>query len=395
VRVAAAWRDVRRVPAPSRWQQEPFRIFFPLGVLLAWVGVGHWLLYTLGLIATYSCLGHGFVQLEGFLVAFAGGFLLTAIPRRTAAPPPGRATLWLLGLALIADTVGAAAERWAVGQIAYLVALAALLGFGGRRFLGAMAGRRPPPSFVLIPLGIAAGACGAAFVLAWASFDAPGWTLGLGRLLVEQGVFLCLVVGAGGLLLPLMGGAPPPGDLGAAPGTVRAAAGYAALGAVILGSLVAEQAGAVRAAPLVRAAAVAVGLVVAGAAAPPRVPGLNRRVTWVAVWLVPAGLTAAGLWPDLRVAALHLTFIGGLALLAFAVATHVALGHLGLEAVRDGRPPVVMVVAVTFGFATLARVAADASGAYFAHLGWAAGLWLMGSAAWLVALGPKLLRRLT
>jgi uncharacterized protein involved in response to NO len=110
---------------------------------------------------------------------------------------------------------------------------------------------------------------------------------------------------------------------------------------------------------------------------------------------VPAGLAAAGLWPDLRVAALHVTFIGGFALLAFAVATHVALGHLGLEAVRDRRPVVVILVAASFGLATLARVAADASGAYFVHLGWAAGLWLMGSAAWLLVLGPKLLRRST
>jgi uncharacterized protein involved in response to NO len=390
---AAVHRDVPPLVDTSRWQREPFRVFFPLGVLLAWVGVGHWLLYTLGVTATYSCLGHGFVQLEGFLMAFAAGFLLTAIPRRTAARPPGRATLWLVGLALVADTVGAAAGRWAVGQIAYLVALVTLLGFAGRRLAGATAGRRPPPSFVLVPLGLAAGACGASFVLAWAGWDAPGWTLGLGRLFVEQGVFLCLVVGAGGLLLPLMmGGAPPPDDLGTAPRMARAAAGYAAVGAVILGSLVAEQAGAVRAAPLARAAAVATGLVLGGGAAPPRRPGLNRRVAWTAAWLVPAGLAASGLWPDLRVAALHLTFIGGFALLAFAVATHVALGHLGLETIRDGRPLVVTVVAVTFGLATLARVAADASGAYFAHLGWAAGLWLAGSAAWLAALGPKLLR---
>jgi len=395
VRAAAACRDVQPTPAPSRWQQEPFRLFFPLGVLLAWVGVGHWLLYTLGVTATYSCLGHGFVQLEGFLVAFASGFLLTAIPRRTQSPPPGRATLWVVGLALVAATAGAAAERWATGQIAYLVALAVLLGFAGRRFVGARAGRRPPPSFVLVPLGVAAGAGGAALVLAWAVLGAPAWTLGLGRLFVEQGVFLCLVVAVGGLLLPLMGGAAPPGDLGTAPGTVRAAAGYAALGVIILGSLVAEQAGAVRAAPLVRAAAVVVGLVAAGGAARPRRPGLNRWVAWAAVWLVPAGLAASGLWPDLRVAALHLTFIGGFALLAFAVATHVALGHLGLEAIRDGRPLVVIVVAATFGLATLARVAADASGAYFVHLGWAAGLWLLGSAAWLAVVGPKLLRRRT
>ena len=41
--------------------------------------------------------------------------------------------------------------------------------------------------------------------------------------------------------------------------------------------------------------------------------------------------------------------------------------------------------------ATLARVAADLSDTYFDHLGWAAGLWLVGSAVWLAFLGPKLL----
>jgi hypothetical protein len=25
------------------WRREPFRLFFPLGVLLAWGGVAHWL----------------------------------------------------------------------------------------------------------------------------------------------------------------------------------------------------------------------------------------------------------------------------------------------------------------------------------------------------------------
>ena len=38
--------------------REPFRIFFPLAVLLGWVGVGHWLLYTLGVTASYSGFLH-------------------------------------------------------------------------------------------------------------------------------------------------------------------------------------------------------------------------------------------------------------------------------------------------------------------------------------------------
>jgi hypothetical protein len=43
--------------------------------------------------------------------------------------------------------------------------------------------------------------------------------------------------------------------------------------------------------------------------------------------------------------------------------------------------------------AMAARVSADGTGAYFAHLGWAAALWLVGSAVWLLFVMPKLLRR--
>ena len=67
---------------------DPYRIFFPLGVLLGTAGVSIWLLYWLGLTAGYSGRAHAFVQIEGFLYAFIAGFLLTAIPRFTGTTVP-------------------------------------------------------------------------------------------------------------------------------------------------------------------------------------------------------------------------------------------------------------------------------------------------------------------
>ena len=64
----------------SMLRREPFRLFFPLGVALAWIGIGHWIAYWGGWIGSYSCLAHGLVQIQGFLFAFALGFLLTALP---------------------------------------------------------------------------------------------------------------------------------------------------------------------------------------------------------------------------------------------------------------------------------------------------------------------------
>jgi uncharacterized protein involved in response to NO len=378
----------------AAWRTEPFRLFFPLGVLLAWVGIGHWLLYATGATATYSCQLHGLVQLQGFMMAFAFGFLWTAIPRRTGTPPASTTEMTLAASGLVLTTLAALVERWALGEIAYAGLIVLLLAFALRRFLASGARRRPPAAFVLIPLGALHGLGGAALIL-WSTMPSgPAGMMGLGRLLVEQGVFLCFVLGVGGLILPLIAGAPPPADLGSETGESRKAAIYAAGGVLVFTSLVLEHAGWDRTGPLVRAAVMAVGIGAgAGAWRGPGQPGLHRRLVWLAMWLIPVGLAASGLWPDYRVPALHILFIGGFSLLAFAVATHVSLMHLGLEHLARARPPAVIALGVTFILAMMARVVADASDTYFAHLGWAAGAWLAGSAIWLAFLGPRLLRR--
>jgi uncharacterized protein involved in response to NO len=376
------------------WRREPFRIFFPLGVLFAWLGVSHWLLYAIGATATYSCLFHGVVQLQAFMMAFAIGFLLTALPRRTQTAPAAAGEIAAIAIALMTVAGAAVAERWVIAEGAYAALFALLLQFAIRRFLGREAGRRPPAAFVMIPLGVAHGLLGAGLIAASTLHDVPAWTMGLGRLCVEQGVFLCFAIGVGSLVLPLMSGAAPPPDLDASPRERRKVLVYGAAGVGILLSLIVEQVGWARGGPLLRAIVVASGLGLgAGAWRMPAKPGAHRRLVWLSVWLMPIGLVVSGLWPDYRVPALHILFIGGFGLMAFGVATHVALSHLGMEQLALGRPPAVVILGVMFVIALCARLAADLSETYFVHLAWAAAAWLVGSAVWLGFLAPKLLRR--
>jgi uncharacterized protein involved in response to NO len=378
-------------PPGSVWRAEPFRLFFPLGVVLSWIGVGHWLLYATGVTRTYSCMGHGLVQMQSFAMAFAVGFLLTALPRRTRAAAPSGFEMALLALALVVTATSAIAESWVASEVAYGSVFAILLQFALRRFR--RGGRRPPAAFVLIPLAFLQGLAGAVAIAVSTFPSAPPWTEGLGRLLVEQGVFLCLVIGVGSLFLPLVAGAPPPPDLDSSPREKAKALAYFAAGAAIVASLFAETAGFACSAPLARAAVVALGLGLGGGAwRRPGKPGLHRRLIWLSAWLVPAGVAASGIWPDYRVPALHVLFIGGFGLLMFSVATHVSLGHLGLERLALGRPPAVALFGVLFLLAMAARVAADFAESYFGHLAWAAGLWIAASMVWLLFLGPKLLR---
>ena len=178
------------IPAPSspapRWRSEPFRVFFPLGVVLGWGGVAQWVLYAAGAAQTYSCFRHGLLQMQTFLMAFAVGFLLTAIPRRTASAPASGTEVGVVAAALLGTALALQFEAWVVAELCELTVFAVLLQFAVRRFLGAWAGRRPPAPFVMVPLGMLDGVVGASLLIARAAFDAPPWTLRAGQLLIEQ-----------------------------------------------------------------------------------------------------------------------------------------------------------------------------------------------------------------
>jgi uncharacterized protein involved in response to NO len=329
--------------------------------------------------------------MQSFMLAFAVGFLFTAIPRRTASAPPSPAEIGAVMMLLVVTTTAAVFEQELPAQIAYACVFALVLRFAVRRFRASAGSRRPPAGFVLVPIAVASGLVGAVLLGVSMQAPVPPWLERFGRLLVQQGVFLCLAAGVGSLVLPLMSGAAPPADLGSSTRETWKAIGYAAIGVVILASLAMEARGSVRAAPLLRAVAVTLGLCVAGGAwRRPGKPGLHRRFVWLSVWLIPLGLCLAGLWPEYRVPALHVLFIGGFALMAFGVATHVTLSHLGLETLREGRPPAVAFLGIAMLVAMLARVTADWTDSYFAHLGWAAGTWLAGTAVWLVFVATKL-----
>ena len=66
---------------------EPFRIFFPAGILIGIAGVALWPAYYAGLVVTYPGTGHARLMIEGFMASFIIGFLGTAGPRITTTSP--------------------------------------------------------------------------------------------------------------------------------------------------------------------------------------------------------------------------------------------------------------------------------------------------------------------
>ena len=374
--------------APS----DPYRLFFPVGVVLGTAGVSIWLLYWLGVTAGYSGRAHAFVQIEGFLYAFIAGFLLTAIPRFTGTTVPLRTTQYLLAVAVVAASVAFEVQAFAVGHALFLAAHATVIVLAVQRVRRRRSA--PPEGFALVGIGMLAGLAAAVINVAVAFGGVSAeWDL-LGRRLLTEGMVLLLVLGVGGFLGPrLMGFAPLPEPPRVALATAvrrpplfagRKAAVYAGAGLALAVSVVLEYAFGLGALALVRAA-VATGLILA-TIKPWQAPAVRTTLAWCvwsAHWLVMAGLWLAALAPAYRVDLLHVVFMGGFTLLILAVGMRVTLSHGGHALSAERRSWPLRIGIATGLFALLARIgAAFAPESFFAHLGIAALAWIVGVLVW-------------
>lgn len=362
---------------------DPYRVFFPLGILLGVMGVAIWPLYYFGITEGYSGRSHAFVQICGFLYCFAAGFLLTAIPRFTGTEAPPKSAQYGLAGLLVVSTVAFELQAFALGHAAFLVAHIVLIGMALQRFLRRQ--QNPPATFGLVGLGLLSGFLAAAINLAIAlEIAAPSWDL-LGKRLFTEGMFLMLVLGVGGFLGPrLLGFAALPefGRLVAAPTRVRLV--YAGAGFALLLSLIAEYGFELKGAAFLRA--LVTTLVIAATAKPWRFPAVRTTLSWC-VWsanlLVMAGVWLISFAPAYRADFLHVLFIGGFTLLIFAVGTRVTLSHGGHPLTGERKSWPLRIGLATGLVAMVARAGApfDPS-SFFDHLAYAALLWIAGIGFW-------------
>ena len=152
---------------PAMCCEEPFRVFFPLGLLCGVIGLVLWPLFIWGAIPLYPGLIHARLMIEGFMGAFIIGFLGTAGPRLTSARFFSATEVGSLLALHLASTAAHLAGRLAIGDALFSATIVLLILFFGRRL--ASCDELPPPAFVLVGFGLVNGAAGAAMT-AWATF---------------------------------------------------------------------------------------------------------------------------------------------------------------------------------------------------------------------------------
>lgn len=313
-----------RAPQERRsWlSTDPYRLLFPLGVFLAWVGVGQWLLFSLGAETKFRVIFHAMVQVQGFLGCFIAGFLFTFIPRRTMTEPPAAwQTIWAAANPVLLAAF-AWEERWALSQVFWLLQLGLLGQFAFSRVRRAKSERPIVPSLLWIPAALGIGLFGALLT------PFPGWH-DVGRSLVLEGFVTALVIGIGAMLVPVI----TRGEAPTAPENSSRAYALNALAIIVfVASFLPALAGLLeqRAGYLLRLGVVCF-VFVRGARLwkRPTQGGLNRKVVQLAGWCVPLAYVLLAAWPSQRSLGLHVLFIGGFGLLAMTVGHHVIKAHSG------------------------------------------------------------------
>ena len=380
------------VPAPGRLTvnccEEPFRIFFPIGALLALLGVSLWPFYYAGAFAEYPSILHARLMIEGFMASFIIGFLGTAGPRITSTPHFSRTELLvLITLDLLAAGLHVGGSHRGADLI-FALCLAAFAFIIGKRFVQRT--DSPPPNFALVALGLLNGIAGALLLALYGNAQyAAGYRIGAS--LLEQGFVLFPILGVGPFLLARLLNIPPrdalPESRALPPGWKSRAALALAIGLVIDATFILETSGCARVGGWLRMAAV---LFYVGLRMPLRGRSFLGTCLRFGLGSIILGFAIGAFWPLYRLGALHILFVSGFSFIVLTVSIRVIFGHSGNAHFFEKRLPFFIVASVLIFLAMISRYVAEiAPAARTVHLVAAALFWIAGLLIWMVKVLPK------
>lgn len=370
---------------------DPYRVLFPIGLAWGLIGAGLWPIHALGLIA-WPGVAHRMLMIQGFELSFVLGFLLTAIPGFTQGERCRPAELAVASLGALTFGLAVLAGRAVIAQAAFVLSVLLLISAVARRV--SRRGARPPIEMGFVAFGLLLGVAGGVMLLA-ASAGLPEPAPRFGERLVSLGMVLSMVLGVGGLLVPVFAGMRDPlvipGVAGPHDRPGRRVL-YAALIGVFALAFLAEWTGRPRLGGFLRAVAATVVCMLVWKLW--RLPGrrlLPAYVLWSSGWLVLAGLWLIALVPAFTLGALHLVFIGGFAFLTLGIGTRVVVAH-GHHPHSDEARVISPVVVGTFAVALLTRLAAECMPARAtAWLGISGAVWMLGWLLWARRALPRIL----
>lgn len=380
-------------PYESTFRKNPYRLFFPLGILAGLFGVGQWIPWSFGLSREGISLSHSLIQAQAFLAFFAAGFLMTAFPWMSGTASATVAELWLVSVPALVFIALALSGWWVMSQAVFLLFMASLSLFVGRRILRRT--KNQPSFFFLLGCGLAGAFCGAAFLLLGLTSQKFDWFMSVGRQLMQLGFMLFLIMGVthelGSFILGHANVSACHREIG---GSQCGIFSLAAMAVFLFLSFLMEPF-VPRQAAFVRALLVTFHqLHFAQMWRPIAKKNAVNAIFRFSCWIVPLGLWIVFLFPKFRIAGLHLVFIGGFGLMILSFGLLVVINHSARKEDLFSRLILFRVAAILILFSALTRFFADVfSEHYIPLIRGSAVLWVASSVLWLIETQPRLLRR--
>lgn len=373
------------------WQKvekDPFRSFFPLGAILALAGVTPWLGHFFG-YTSYPRDLHRLLMVNGFLLSFVCGFLMTAVPRFTGTHFSTRKEALAVFVPLISAAAFAFSNVQSFNNLASAFALVFLGVFAGRRFLKRKT--NPPHTFIFIGVGLFFWFISnvGQFLFAQGLIQS-GIAYQIFQDLFSNGAIMCLILGVGGRLIPAI--------LGWQDSVTHMRSQYET-GAPYLSTvpfdiwvLVLVFVLSFFLEPIVESS---VGFAVRGLVTFYfgikywRIYRLPKNRTylswgmWLCVWCLSFGYFLPAIWVNQSAHALHLLLVGGFSLLTLLISMRVTFAHGTSGTAVEKTNPVILMLAGVILLAMVTRVTAIIwPRFYLDHLGYAAATWIVGLLLW-------------
>lgn len=354
--------------------QEPYRLFFPLGILFLLCGVLIWLPQIWN-NDQYPVALHRFLVLNSFVGFFIAGFLMTAVPKFSQTMTARAFEVWIfLGVTLTGITLAHLEEEKITFMISALQALLILFFLISRIFKRK---QNPPYTFIFIFVGLLMwllSALGSAFI----DFD-------MFKNLHYEGAIAAIILGVGSRLIPGIFGhieiVQTQRNLYEQPKSILATVPkyFFAVLIMFIGSyFLKETTGTATRAIVVTFISMQFWKLY-------QLPKSKTALTisiWSSAWLIVLSFLLKAFWDEGNIHASHAFFINGLVLLSLLIATRVIQSHGPKDADLENWKGLYIITGIIF-CASLTRITAYLlPESYLRHLGYSSLLLSVGILAW-------------
>lgn len=347
--------------------RDPYRLFFPVGILCLMTGILIWV-PSIWSAESYPIIFHRTLVLNGFVTAFIGGFLFTAVPRFSQTEFASPWEIFTLLFLIILGVIAGAMEREKVSSVCSGITALFILVYLVRRIKKRKVD--PPHTFIFLFIGL----------LLWV-FSALAWSFwGYDQFKEVQfhGAFMAIILGVGSRLIPgILGHREiiPRGEKEKVPKLF-----VSSMILYLLALFLEDWAGNILSAAVVTLIALQYWKILS-------LPANRTALTWslwICTWMIVLSYIIRAAWIDLTIHGSHAYFISGLVLLSLLIATRVIQSHGPEDETLENWKGLYVVTFLIITAAVTRVTAYLLPDHYLSHLGYASTILFLGTVIWSV-----------